>query len=102
MSVIFIYITTSSEDEARTIARAIVTENLAACANIIPGMHSIYRWEGKTEEAVESLLILKAGTDMFDAIERRVKELHSYDTPCIIALPVSAGSQQYLDWILKK
>jgi len=97
---IFIYVTTPSEAEARKIAEAVVTDRLAACANIIPGMKSVYHWEGKIEEAQETVVILKTRASLFQAVEARVKELHKYATPCIVALPVATGSQPYLEWLL--
>lgn len=100
MTAVFIYVTTPSEAEARKIAEAVVTDRLAACANIIPGMKSIYHWEGKMEEAQETVVILKTRASLFQAVEARVKELHKYTAPCIVALPVAAGSPPYLDWLM--
>jgi periplasmic divalent cation tolerance protein len=97
--VIFIYVTCASEAEAHKIAKAVVTDHLAACANIIPGMKSIYRWEGRIEEAHETVLILKTRAELFEAVEKRVKELHSAKTPCIVSLPLAAGNKDYLQWI---
>ena len=74
-------------------------EGLAACANIIPGMTSIYHWEGKLARESEVVLILKTRAELFSAIEARVKELHSYDNPCIIALPIAAGAAPFLAWL---
>jgi periplasmic divalent cation tolerance protein len=99
MTAIFVYITASSMDEANRIADAVVGERLAACANIIPGMTSIYHWKGKVERAQECALILKTRAELFGQLEARVKALHSYDTPCIVALPVTAGSAGYLGWV---
>jgi periplasmic divalent cation tolerance protein len=99
MRTIFIYITTSSEAEARKIAEAAVTDRLAACANIIPCMKSIYHWEGKIEEGDETILILKTRAGLFPAVGECVREMHSSETPCIVALPVEAGHAPYLDWI---
>ena len=89
---ILIYITTSSETEANKIAEAVVGERLTACANIIPGMTSVYHWEGKLARESEVVLILKTRAELFSAVEARVKALHSYQNPCIVALPLSAGS----------
>ena len=102
MSGIFIYITAPSEAEAGKIASAVVKERLAACANIIPGMKSVYHWECKVEEGNETVLILKTRAELFPAVEARVKALHSHDTPCIAALPLAAGHQAYLDWIFSE
>lgn len=100
MSAIFVYVTTSTEEEAGAIARTVVTDRLAACANILPGMKSFYHWQGRLEENAETVLILKTRESLFPALEERVRELHSYETPCIVALPVVNGSVTFLDWIL--
>jgi periplasmic divalent cation tolerance protein len=100
MSAVFVYVTTPSTGEAKKIAEAVVADRLAACANIIPGMQSIYHWEGKIEQAEETVIILKTRQALFQAVERRVKELHSYSTPCIVALPVEAAEPEYLNWLM--
>ncbi len=92
-------ITASSEDEARTIAKTIVEERLAACVNIIPSIRSIYRWEGKICDDSESLLIVKTSNKSVEALEKRVAQLHSYSVPEIISLPIERGSEKYLAWI---
>jgi periplasmic divalent cation tolerance protein len=96
---ISIYLTAPSRDLAERIARTLVEEKLAACVNIIPGMRAIYRWKGKVEAANEVVLFAKTRAALFDRLEKRVKELHSYEVPCIVALPIEAGHQPYLDWI---
>lgn len=96
---IVILITAASDDEAARIARALVDERLAACANILPGVRSLFFWEGKTQDAREVLLVVKTRQALLDSIVRRVKALHSYTVPEIIALPVLGGSQDYLDWV---
>jgi len=96
---IVIFITASGEDEAARIARALVGEKLAACVNIVKNVRSIYSWQGKVEDASEVLMIAKTRKDLFDAVSVRVKELHSYDVPEIIALPIIAGSPEYLKWL---
>ena len=95
-------VTAPSFDVADTIGRALVEEHLAACVNILPGMHSIYRWAGSIETAAEVVLIAKTWTALFGKIERRVRELHPYECPCLVAWPIEAGHQPYLDWILKE
>ncbi len=100
MKVVFIYVTVSSEPEARVLAEAMVAERLAACANIIPGMKSVYRWEGKVGQADEVVVILKTRAALFKEVEARVKQLHSATTPCIVALPVMEGNDDFLQWIL--
>lgn len=100
MSAIFIYVTVPTEIEAKAIADAIVTDRLASCANIIPGMKSVYHWKGKIEEAQETVVILKTRATLFQAVEARVKELHKFATPCIVSLPLVDVNQAYLDWIM--
>jgi periplasmic divalent cation tolerance protein len=96
-----VYITAPSFDVAQTIGRTLVEERLAACVNIIPEMHSIYRWAG-IETAAEVVLTAKSRTALFEEIEKRVRELHPYDCPCLVAWPIEAGHQPYLDWIAKE
>lgn len=100
--IVFVYITAGSEEEARDIAQALVEEKLAACANIIPGVTSFFRWEDKVEESEEFVIIAKTAASGFENLKKRAVELHSYDTPCIVALPVAAGHKPFLDWISKE
>ena len=93
------YVTCGSEDEARAIARAVVGERLAACANIIPGMRSLFRWQGEVREDAETVLILKTQRGRFSALTARVVALHSYDVPCVVEIPLSDGHPDFLDWI---
>ncbi len=93
--------TAGSQDEARKIAAALVERHLAACVNIIPGIESIYRWEGKVESANECLLIIKTEITVFDRLRDAIHELHSYDVPECIMLEIADGSVPYLDWIKK-
>lgn len=88
-----------SADEAAQIARTLVTERLAACANIIGPVRSIYRWRGAVEEAREHWLVIKTRKELYSMVERKVRELHSYEVPEILALAPSAGSAAYLEWI---
>jgi periplasmic divalent cation tolerance protein len=97
---IFVYVTAPDLDVAERIATAIVEEGLAACANLLPGMRSIYRWKGAVERADEIVLLLKTTPSRFDALEARVRELHPHETPCVVALPINRGSAPYLDWIV--
>lgn len=96
---IFVYVTAPSAGVAEKIALAAVESGLAACANIFSGMQSIYRWQGKTARAEEIVLILKTQAAHFNRLEACIRSLHPYETPCIVALPVSTGHQSYLDWI---
>ncbi|MEX1123300.1 MAG: divalent-cation tolerance protein CutA [Balneolales bacterium] len=99
MKVYFVYITTANHDDASLIGRALVEENLAACANIIEPMTSIYRWEGRIQQDQETVLIAKTTEKKIDELTKRVKQIHSYDCPCISAIPVEAGNADYLNWI---
>ncbi|TWA82666.1 periplasmic divalent cation tolerance protein [Azospirillum brasilense] len=99
MEFVFAYITAGSRDEARRIGRALVEERLAACANIFDGMTSIYRWQDAIEEANETVLIAKTRAELFDRLAARVRELHSYEVPCVVELRVGRGNPAYLDWL---
>ncbi len=96
---IVVLITAGSDEEAVKIANALVEEHLVACVNIVSGVQSVFFWQAKIQKARESLLICKSRLPMMDTIMKRVKSLHSYTVPEIIALPVVGGSQDYLDWI---
>lgn len=94
-----VLVTTPSAEKAAEIARALVAERLAACGNVVPGLRSIYRWEGKIEDEAEALLLLKTTRARFEALRERVLALHPYQVPEVVALPVEAGSAPYLAWI---
>lgn len=96
---IVIFITASSEDEAVKIASSLVQEHLVACANIVPKVRSLFFWHGGIQDEQESLLICKGRLFHMDRIIRRVKSLHSYTVPEIIALPIISGSSEYLEWV---
>ncbi len=96
---ITVFVTVTNEDEAAIIARAVVEAKLAACANITGNIRSIYSWQGKVEDDSEVLMILKTRQDLFEELSEKIKELHSYDVPEIIALPIIMGSKDYLTWI---
>lgn len=96
---LFVYVTAPTLDEARLLGRTAVEEGLAACANILPGMESIYRWQGRIETASEAVLILKTTAQRFDELAARLKALHSYECPCIAALPLASIWPDYLRWI---
>lgn len=98
----FIYITCSNRAEADKIGRALVEEHLAACVNIIDGMNSIYWWEGKIEEGKETVLIAKTKETVVKKLIEKVKSLHSYSCPCIVALAVEDGNSDFLKWIEKE
>jgi periplasmic divalent cation tolerance protein len=96
---ILVLTTASSKEEARKIGRALVERLLAACVNIVPQVGSIYRWEGEVEEAEEWLLIIKTTRAAFERTRDAIRELHSYDVPECICLPIDDGSVEYLSWI---
>jgi len=99
MNEIVVFITASKETEAVTIAKALVEARLAGCVNIIRNIRSIYRWQGNIEDDKEVLMIAKTTKKLFKALEKKVKELHSYDVPEIIAMPITEGSKDYLQWL---
>jgi periplasmic divalent cation tolerance protein len=84
---------------AETLARTLVGEGLAACVNRLPGIRSTYRWQGQVQEDAETLLVIKSTANAYPALERRIRELHPYETPEVIALPIVRGSQPYLEWL---
>ena len=98
---IVVVTTVGTEDEANRLAREIVVRRHAACVNIVPVLRSVYRWKGKVCEDSEYLLIIKSAAEEYPAIEAAIRELHSYELPEILALPVVGGSQDYLDWVVK-
>ena len=96
---IVVFVTCGSEEEALKIGRTLVEERLAACANIVSPLRSIYRWEGKICDEKEWLLVIKTRQSRFEDLAQGVKSLHSYSVPEIIALPITGGSPPYLNWI---
>jgi periplasmic divalent cation tolerance protein len=98
MSAVFVQVTAGSAEEAWTIARALVERKLAACAQVFP-IRSCYEWQGEIQDDSEVMIFVKSRLDLYSEIEACVKELHSYDVPEILALPVVAGSEGYLRWI---
>jgi periplasmic divalent cation tolerance protein len=102
MPVMFVYVTAADVTEAKTLGRKLVEEQLAACANILPGATSIFRWQGKVEEAEEVVLILKTTEQKLERLIERAKSLHSYDCPCIEALPVVEGNRDFLEWVVRE
>ena len=91
--------TASNLDEASRLGRTLVEERLAACATVIPAVESIYSWKGKLETSSEAMLMLKTADDQIAALEARLHQLHSYETPEFLVLPVEAGSGAYLGWM---
>jgi periplasmic divalent cation tolerance protein len=94
-----VFVMAANEAEAARIAQTLVEERLAACVNIIGPVHSIYRWRGTIENASEYMLVIKAPHRHFSKVERRVRDLHSYEVPEIVAVTLTAGSKPYLTWL---
>lgn len=96
-----LYVTTSDKNEAQKIGRAIVEQNLAACANILDGMQSIYKWDGEIQEDNECVLLIKTHYSRVQKVTRLIKEMHSYEVPCVISLTITEdeGNEEYLEWI---
>ena len=99
---IVIFITTTTRDEAKKIGHILVEESLVACCNIVQSVESIFRWQGKVLIEQEALMICKTREELFNTVEKRVRQLHSYEVPEIIALPITQGSKNYLDWVAKE
>lgn len=94
-----IFSTAPSEEVAGRIAREVVSANLAACVNILPGVLSVYKWEGSMEEANETLVMVKTTRDRIEELTQRLLSLHPYEVPEVIALPIETGNEKYLDWV---
>ena len=102
VEVLVVLVTAPSAEKAAELGRVLVSERVAACANVLPGIRSIYWWEGKVQDEPEVLLLLKTARTRFDALRDRVLALHPYQLPEVIALPVEAGSTKYLEWITRE
>jgi periplasmic divalent cation tolerance protein len=96
---IVVLVTASSKSEAEKIANSLLNEKLIACANIIGPVHSLFWWSGKIEGAEEYIILMKSRESLFDKLSERVRALHSYDVPEIIALPIVKGYKAYMEWI---
>lgn len=96
---IVVFVTTTTEDNAAAIGRALVEERLAACANLVGPIRSIYRWQEVVEDGAELLLMIKTRAGLYPALEDRIKELHPYEVPEVIAVNIEHGSAQYLEWL---
>ncbi len=95
----WVYVTAASTEEAQRIGETVVQERLAACANVLSNMQSCYWWQGNFERDQEAVLILKTSVQRFPALLERIKQLHSYTVPCVLALPVLEGNLDYLQWV---
>ncbi len=98
--VYWVYMTVGDQAEAERIGAALIDKRLAACVNIIPGMTSLYRWEGRVERGTECVVVAKTRAGQWTALEQAVKQLHSYDCPCIVALPIADGHLPFLQWVV--
>jgi periplasmic divalent cation tolerance protein len=96
---IVVFITTANTEDASRLAEMLVSQRLAACVQILPDVQSVYRWRGKIEREQEVLVIAKTIRSSFEKLEREVRAIHSYETPEIVALPLTAGSAPYLEWL---
>jgi periplasmic divalent cation tolerance protein len=96
---VWIYITTKDAAQAREIGTLLVQRRLAACANVIPSIESVYEWKGEIVHDREAVLIVKTRSDLQDKLIDAVRSAHSYECPCIVALPISGGSDDYLKWL---
>lgn len=96
---LFVYVTCPSKEIAQTIGRMAVEKQYAACANIISGMESIYRWQGKVETAAETVIVMKTTEGNWPALSQAIKDAHPYEVPSIVALPITHGHAPYLQWI---
>ncbi len=96
---IVVLTTCASREQAESIAKRLVEQRLAACVNLLAGVHSVYRWRGAVEESSEWLLIIKSRRNLFEPLQAEIRRLHSYDVPEALALPVVDGSEAYLDWL---
>ena len=102
IQVIVVMVTAASQDEAGKIADHVVRSRLAACASVIPTVHSTYWWEGKIMNDQETLLLIKTTSDKFNSLEEAIRKIHSYKVPEIITIPVSNGFPPYLEWVLRE
>lgn len=98
---IVVYITAGSEEEAKKISHYLVENKLAACANYFP-ISSVYRWKGKVEEDKEFVVLAKTRKELFEEVKKGINEIHSYEVPCILALPLEGVNKEYLEWVEKE
>jgi periplasmic divalent cation tolerance protein len=95
-----VMVTVGNGEEALSIARTLVEEKLAACVNMVPRIRSIYRWKGEICDEEEQLLIMKTRSELYPALQNRIRQIHSYEVPEIIAFPVTDGLSDYLNWVV--
>jgi len=100
MALQWVYVTVPNRDEALVLAKTLVTERLAACANVMDGVQSVYWWEGAIVEDAEAVVVLKTQKSLVPHLTLRIQDLHSYDCPCIVALDIQDGNPDFLKWIV--
>ncbi len=101
MKIVFAYITCKNKSEAKKIGKVLLQERLSACVNIFDNMHSMYWWDGKIEEANETVLIAKTTKKLFPQLSAKVKSIHSYSVPCILQMPIADGNKEYVKWLIE-
>jgi len=99
MSAVLVYMTAKDRQEAERVGQALIESRLAACVNIIDGMQSMFLWQEAVQQDQETVLIAKTKVGLVSELTRKVKAVHSYDCPCVVALPVIDGNPEFLDWI---
>lgn len=102
MDISLFYITTKDKNEALSIGKVLVEERIAACCNIIDGVHSVYHWEGKICDDTEAILLVKTRKENSTVLIEKVKKLHSYSCPCIVEIPLTSGNPDYFSWIMRE
>jgi periplasmic divalent cation tolerance protein len=100
--IIIVFVTVPGLREGSRISKAILTSRLAACVNVIPGVQSIYKWKGKIVQEKEAMLVLKTTRLRYRKLEQKIKELHPYEVPEVIAIPLICGSSQYVEWVTRE
>lgn len=100
--IIIVFVTVPGLREGSRISKAILTSRLAACVNVIPGVQSIYKWKGKIVQEKEAMLVLKTTRLRYRKLEQKIKELHPYEVPEVIAIPLICGSPQYVEWVTRE
>ena len=101
-NICIVYITASGKEEAADISRVLVEKELAACVNIYDNITSIYRWEGEVKDDRETVLFVKTQTSSVPEIKRIVRRMHSYDRPCILAIPIADADKDFADWVISR
>lgn len=98
-TMVLLYVTTESIESARMIGRTLLVERIAACINILPQMESHYHWRGEIAVSQECILIVKTAQNIVEQAQTRIEQLHTYDTPCILTVPIIAGNSAYMAWL---